>query len=323
MSVTGLEFTTRESNMSDTDQQVHALFADAAGDVPPGIDLLRAFRSRKTARRVRGRVALGAAAASLVAAVTAVTLTITTAPSALAQVTGAASRTAGLSYDITATVAIQPSRAGSGSGVAMSGQISGAFDPARKTGETTLSGTGGEGQMRLIGPYAYIYMPPRPGRPALPAGKTWLRVPSSQLWEPVVAAQGLNLGGGLSSLLVTSPQNLLALLNSASAVNRQGTTSGDGWTGTSYTFTARLTLGPNGSSEPAVTAAGTVGVDQQGRVRRLTLAYTQPAQASLPPTRVTVEVTFSDFGTAVSVSPPPASEVYIPANINFSPASAS
>jgi hypothetical protein len=306
--------------MSDTDQQVRTLFANAAGDVPPGIDLLRGFRSRKAARRVRGRVALGAAAASLVAGVTAVTLTITTAPSALAQVTSAASRTAALSYDITATVAAKPLRAGSG--VAVSGQISGAFDPARKTGETTLSSTGGDGQMRFIGPYVYIYTPARPGEPPVPGGKTWMRAPSSQLWEPAVAAQGLNLGAGLSSLLVTSPQNLLALLNSASTVNRQGSTSGEGWTGTSYAFTARLTFGPNGSSEPAVTAAGTVGVDQQGRVRRLTLAYTQPAQASLPPVRVTGEVTFSDFGTAVSVSPPPANEVYIPTRIKISPAPA-
>jgi hypothetical protein len=71
-----------------------------------------------------------------------------------------------------------------------------------------------------------------------------------------------------------------------------------------------------------VTAAGTVAVDQQGRVRRLIVAYTQPAQASAPPVRVTVEMAFSDFGTPVSVSPPPASEVYIPANIRIQPAPA-
>jgi hypothetical protein len=206
--------------------------------------------------------------------------------------------------------------------VAVSGQISGAFDPAQKTGETTLHSADGSGQMRFIGPYVYIYTPARPGGPTVPGGKTWTRAPSSQLWEPVTAAQGLNLGAGLQSLLVSSPQSLLALLKSASTVTRQGSTSGDGWTGASYAFTARLTFGPNGSSEPAVTAAGTVGVDQQGRVRRLTLAYTQPAQASLPPVRVTGEVTFSDFGTAVSVSPPPASEVYIPAHIKISPAPA-
>jgi len=68
-----------------------------------------------------------------------------------------------------------------------------------------------------------------------------------------------------------------------------------------------------------VTAVGTVSVDQQGRVRRLDAAYTVPAQASAPPQRVTVEMTFSDFGTPVPVSPPPASEVFIPANISTQP----
>ena len=69
-----------------------------------------------------------------------------------------------------------------------------------------------------------------------------------------------------------------------------------------------------------VAVAVAVAVDQQGRVRRLNVAYTQPAQGSLPPGRVTAERTFSDFGTPVSVSPPPASEVFIPANIRIQPA---
>jgi hypothetical protein len=144
----------------------------------------------------------------------------------------------------------------------------------------------------------------------------------AQLWEPATADQGLNLPAGLGSLAVTSPQNLFALLKSASTVDRQGSTSGDGWTGTSYSFTARTTFGPDGKSQPPVTATGTIGVDQQGRVRRLTVAYTQPTQAFLPPQQVTVEATFSDFGTPVSVSPPPASEVFIPAHIQIQPAPA-
>ena len=111
MSVTGGKSTVKEPNVNDNDQQVRTLLADAAGHVPPGIDLLHGFRARKAARRVRGRVALAAAAASVVAAATAVTLTIATAPSALAQLASAASRTAGLSYDISATVATVPLRA--------------------------------------------------------------------------------------------------------------------------------------------------------------------------------------------------------------------
>jgi hypothetical protein len=68
-------------------------------------------------------VALATAAASLVAA-TAVTLTIATAPSALAQLTSAASRTAGLSYDISATIATVPLRA-DGPAPAQSVRVSG------------------------------------------------------------------------------------------------------------------------------------------------------------------------------------------------------
>ena len=306
--------------MPDNDLQVRTLFTDAAGDVPPGMDLLHGFRARQAARRVRGRIrgriALATAAGSLLAAATAVTLTIATAPSALAQLTSAVSRTAGLSYDITATVAAVPLRA-DGPERAQSGRVSGEFDPAQRTGEETFGGFGSGAQIRFIGPYVYLY---HQGGPALPGGKSWVRAPSPQLWEPVTAGQGLSLTAGLGSLAVTSPQNLFALLKAASTVDRQGSASGDGWTGTSYAFTARMTFGPHGSSQPEVTAAGTVAVDQQGRVRRLNVAYTQPAQASLPPVRVTVEMTFSDFGTPVSVSPPPASEVFIPANIRIQPA---
>jgi hypothetical protein len=302
----------KEPNVPDTDQQVRTLFTDAASDVPPGIDLLHGFRARKAARRVRGRVALATAAASLLAAATAVTLTIATAPSALAQLTSAASRTAGLSYHISATVAAKPLRAGSG--VAQSGRVSGAFDPAQKTGEETF---GREGQLRFIGRYVYLYHPTRPGGPALPDGKSWLRAPSPQLWEPVTAGQGLMVADGISSVAETNPQNLLAIIKSASTVERQGSASGDGWTGTSYVFTGKINFDQAGNSPYAVTATGTVGVDQQGRVRRFDVAYTEPAQGSAPAERVTVEMTFSDFGTPVSVSPPPASEVFIPANIQI------
>lgn len=311
MSVTGGKSTVEEPNVPDNDQQVRTLFTGAAGDVPPGIDLLHGFRTRQAARRVRGRVALATAAASLLAAATAVTLTIATAPSALAQLTSAASRTAGLSYHISATVTTVPLGTDEPA-PAQSVRVSGAFDPAQRTGEETV---GSSAQIRFIGRYVYLSRPA--GGPALPGGKSWVRAPSPQLWEPVTAGQGLTVAAGITSVAETSPQNLFALLKSASTVDRQGSASGDGWTGTSYAFTVRITLGPAGSGQPAVTAAGTAGVDQQGRVRRLDAAYTLPGGASAPPERVTVEMTFSDFGTPVSVSPPPASEVLIPANIRI------
>jgi hypothetical protein len=87
-------------------------------------------------------------------------------------------------------------------------------------------------------------------------------------------------------------------------------------TGTSYPFTGKVIFDQAGSSPFAVTATGTVAVDQQGRVRRFDAAYTEPPQGTgqglTPRERVTVQMTSSDFGTPVSVSLPPASEVFIP-----------
>jgi hypothetical protein len=308
MSVTGDESTVKEPNMSDNDQQMRTLFDAAADDVPPGIDLLRGFRARRAARRVRGRVALATAAASGMAAATAVTLTIVQAPSALAQLTSAVSRTAGLSYDFSATIDRVPQANGAAAQLA---RVSGAFDPAQRVGEETI---GPSAQIRFIG--QYVYLPARPvSRPALPGDKSWVRAPSPQLWVPVTADQGLRITAGISSVAETSPQNLFAMFKSASTVDRRGSASGPGWTGTSYAFSVRIMFGSAGSGLPTVTATGTVDVDQQGRVRSLDAAYTLPAQASTPAERVTAEMTFSDFGTPVSVSAPPASEVLTPANV--------
>ncbi len=312
MSVTGVKSTVKEPNVPDDDQQLRTLLSEAAGDVPPGVDLLRGFRTRRAAHRVRGRVVLSAAVASLVAAATAVALAIETAPSALAQLTSAATATAGLSYDFSSTATIVPLRAG-GPPPGKPARVSGAFDPAQRAGEETTSDGG---QIRILGPYVYLRTPA--DRPALSAGKSWVRTPSAQPWEPATAGPGLTIRAGAGGLAETNPQNLFALLKSASTVGRQGSTSGDGWAGTSYAFTVRITFDPAGSS-PAVTATGTVAVDSRGRVRRLDAAYTVPAQASAPPERVTVEMTFSDFGRLVSVSRPPASEVFIPANVSSQP----
>jgi hypothetical protein len=47
-------------------------------------------------------------------------------------------------------------------------------------------------------------------------------------------------------------------------------------------------------------------VDREGRVRQLDADY------SIGKTRQRSEMTFGDFGAPVSVSAPPASEVYVP-----------
>jgi hypothetical protein len=114
----------------------------------------------------------------------------------------------------------------------------------------------------------------------------------------------------------------LALLESASTVRRTGSVSGPGWTGTGYAFSVRLAFGPGSGGEPTIAAAGAVDVDQQGRVRDFTVTYTVPANTGPagPPAsagRVSAQMTFSDFGAPVSVTAPPASEVYTPANIHI------
>jgi hypothetical protein len=299
----------KEQDMPDAEQQARALFAAATEDVPPGIDLLRGMQARRAARRFRLRVTLSAAAAAVVAAAAAITLTLAQAPSALAQLTSAVSRTAGQSYHFSATTT-SVTLPGTGTPIRVR-TVSGAFDPARRIGEETTST--GE-QTRFIGSYVYLH-----GHLTLPVGKSWQRAPSPTLWAPVTASRQLRLTAGLLSVAETSPQNLLALLNSASQVSRQGSVSGPGWTGTRYAFSVTVAIGPAGSGQPTVRAAGTVDVDQLGRVRHLDAAYTLPARAAAPPERATVEMTFSDFGAPVSVSAPPAGDVFAPGSAPAAP----
>jgi hypothetical protein len=297
----------KEPNMSDTDQQVRTLFAAAADDIPPGIDLVSGFRARRAARHVRVRVTLAAAAACVVAAASIITLTIVQAPSALAELTSAISRTAGQTYHFGATITTAPLRPDEVLPAPRVRVTSGAFNPPQRVGEETSS----SGQLRFIGGYVYLAAG-KDGKLTLPDGKSWARVASPQMWAPVTADQRLTINAGILSVAETSPQNLFAMLKSVSTVDRQGSASGTGWTGTRYAFSVGVTFDLGQGTLVAVTATGTVDVDQQGRVRHLDAAYTLPAVASAPAERDTVDMTFSDFGAAVSVSPPPASEVFIP-----------
>jgi hypothetical protein len=111
-------------------------------------------------------------------------------------------------------------------------------------------------------------------------------------------------GIGPSDLGQVSPQDLLGLLQSVSQVHQTGTASGHGWTGTAYSFTFTRDFG--GPLHLVLRVKGTVGVDRGGRVRQLDADY------SIGKTRQRSEMTFGDFGAPVSVSTPPASEVYVP-----------
>jgi hypothetical protein len=300
----------KEQNMNDT-EEMRRLFAVATEDMPPGIDLLEGVKARtRRTRRARTRLALSAGAAAIAAGTTAITLAAVQAPSALAQVTQAAARTAEQSYRVSSVSTVVAS-VGPG---AQRLTIHGEFDRADKLGEETASDGS---QIRLVGRYMYVAIPKamreayrKAHRTPIPAGKTWLKVPA----PPDIDVPTLDLiviGGSTNGLGQVDPRNLLALLRNSSQVSEQGPASGPGWTGTAYTFAARLTT--RGPLHITLSSTGTADVDRQGRVRQL------DATQTLGQTKRTVRVTFGDFGLAVSVSPPPAEQIFVPQGITYIP----
>jgi hypothetical protein len=299
----------KEQPMNDTEETVRRLFAAATEDVPPGIDLLRGVRARSRGRVVRIRSLVAVGAAGIVAAVAAITVSALQAPSAFAQVTQAAARTAAQSYQVTSTSTLVKGPTGPQPAVT----VTGAFDPSGEVGEwTTSQGV----QIRNVG--GYIYVPVTNAlRTALdrvrgvpvPAGKSWLRIPMpAQSGAEVTTAELALLGGIPVDAELVDPQSLLSSLESATAVREVGPASGPGWTGSAYTFAVTTTL--PGPVHVTVSTTGTVDVDQQGRVRQLGALESITGPAPIGGTERKVTLTFGDFGLPVSVSAPPASEVF-------------
>lgn len=295
--------------MNDTEETVRRLFAAATEAVPPGIDLLRGVRARSRGRVVRIRSLVAVGAAGIVAAVAAITVSALQAPSAFAQVTQAAARTAAQSYQVTSTSTLVKGPTGAQPAVTVTGE----FDPGGRVGEwTTSQGV----QIRNVG--GYIYVPVTNAlRTALdrvrgvlvPAGESWLRIPMpAQSGAEVTTAELALLGGIPVDAELVDPQSLLSSLESATAVREVGPASGPGWTGSAYTFTVTTTL--PGPVHVTVSTTGTVDVDQQGRVRQLDAVESIAGPAPIGGTERKVTLTFGDFGLPVSVSAPPASEIF-------------
>lgn len=292
--------------MNDTEETVRRLFAVATEDVPPGNDLLRGVRVSLAPRVSRARALVAVGAAGIVAAAAAaITLSAGPAPSAFAQVMRAAARTATVSYRIRATD--QLVRAGGLRSQPWS-TADGEFDPVKGIGEQT-DNLGA--QIRYVGGSMYVFLTDdlragysAGGRP-VPAWASWERLPISLRPGAGVTTARLALLGEVPSLLgQVDPQDLLALLQSATRVREVGPASGAGWTGSAYTFTAVTKL--TGTLHTAVSTSGTVDVDQQGRVREL------DAVESFGQTVRKVEISFGNFGLPVSVSAPPANETFTP-----------
>ena len=208
--------------MNDTEETARRLFAVATEDVPPGIDLLRAVQAQSRARVVRARALAAAGAAGSVALVAGITLSAAPAPSAFAQVTHAAARTAAASYTVRSDQKI----------VDIGGLRSkpwatayGEFDPVHEVGEFT-DNLGA--QIRWVGGSTYVFLTDdlraayqRIG-PPVPAGVSWEQLaglPLPSRGSPTALGMLSVFPGFLGSV---DPQDLLALLQSATDVRETG-----------------------------------------------------------------------------------------------------
>jgi hypothetical protein len=278
-----------------------------ADDELAGAELLRRQVRRRTSRRrrVRTLVPAGAVVALGAAAVLGLTLTATVAgaPSALAAVTAAAAKTSAGSFRITSTVTQVIAAAPGDDGPPV--RVTGVFDPGRGLGEEETAPS--MLQVRIVGGHIYVKLAGSRFSFAsefLAHGKPWV----GSALPPPGPDTSLSLAAAVNGDVPIDPGALLGLLKSVASVRAEGPASGPGWTGTRYAFTERLS-----DANGPMAVSGTVYVDNQGRVRRLvtnqtrTIWLTSGAKTSAT---TTFDVTFGGFGVRVSVTAPPASQVY-------------
>ncbi|MGI8851238.1 MAG: hypothetical protein ACR2KC_06225 [Acidimicrobiales bacterium] len=237
-----------------------------------------------------------------------------------------ATKTADVSFNLAVT--------GGSTGSKVTGQGNGAFDFAAKRGSIKLTvGIPSAGQVSinevLANGVAYIQLPQQ--LQGAVGGKKWIGLSTS------------DFTGGASSSGVDPSQALSLLESHAQDVTKVGPENVDGVSTTHY----RAQLDPRqvvANASPAVQRLlereGTslnghlipvdLWVDAQGRARRIsetvTLTQAPGGQSTLPaslyPITTMLTLDFSNFGTPVNVSAPPASEVSnIPLSQLLSPSS--
>jgi hypothetical protein len=259
------------------------------GTLPLGVRQLRLPRRRRMRfLAVAGGVAAVALAAGLTAALRAAAPT-SAARSPLSAVTGALARTAARSYAFTVQTTVRNRTTELNSVL-----VSGAYDPGQRLGAEALTasnaGPDKRMQVRFIGAYLYTSVPSGSG-----FGRPWDK--SSLAAATAAAGPAPNEPYGFTSDQAVSPSGLIAVLRlPGTTVRDSGPASGPGWTGVGYTFAAR---------DGQATISGAVDVDQQGRVRRMTVTTDDGVQ---PVTTTDRDISFGDFGAPVRVSAPPASQ---------------
>jgi hypothetical protein len=269
------------------------------GTVPPTGTREQGPAPQQDSRRRRRPWVLAAGSAVAVAALAA-GLTVArhgapAAPSPLSAVTSALAQTSARSYTFSLESTVRTPKKELNSDL-----VSGAFDLRRHLGTESMTiraaGPTRRAQSRFIGAYVYTSVFSASG--------------FGMLWDksPLAAARAAGIPGGDPYSFVSdqplSPTELDVVLRApGTAAHDSGFVSGPGWTGTRYTFTASL-------AEGRASVRGTVDVDQQGRVRRMTTTTEERGQAGGKASFTTVRsITFGSFGGPVRVTTPPASEV--------------
>ncbi|MFC5001821.1 hypothetical protein ACFPIJ_28780 [Dactylosporangium cerinum] len=248
--------------------EVRALLVRGTEDRPPGLNLMAAVPTAPP----RGSLVVPLAVAAAVAvAVSMIALALPLGPpSAQAQVAAAVETTSQQSYRIHGT---SGDRA-----------FEGAFDPVRRVGVITTVGEGAE--TRFIGDLMYV------------------RAQGATTWEvsPRMEVATAPMTVAVVKLMVLDPAQTLQRLRSATDVREDGTASGDDWTGKRFTFT--LTDKDEPKADALRTITGALDVDDQGRVRRLQLNFSDTGTVNI--------INFGDFGVPVTVTAPPAGDVTQP-----------
>jgi hypothetical protein len=276
----------------DPEQAVRALLTAATADPPPTTDLLQKVRRHGRSRRRRALVPslASVAGAGLAAAVALAASTTTGAPSAQAQVAAAVSLTGQDSYRVHLT-----STSTKSDGAAVTTEA--VYDPVRRSGR--LVGEDGNEVLVVDG---VVYRPVPADQAAengLPEGTRWIASDQAVPARTDPGADDFSELAGLTDEALFDPQHALARVRSADGVREEGRTTGEGWVGTRFAF--KLT-------DRGWLAVGTIDIDDGGRVRRLDVKVRPPAGANWASGRVVME--FSDFGIDVSVTAPPANQVF-------------
>jgi hypothetical protein len=233
----------------------------------------------------RGRVAGAAAAITAAAAVVTAALFAASssgAPSAVAVVTSALSKSAADKYSFSLDSTTQL-----GKRLISQVLVSGMFDPGRDLGAELLTTSYRRhpvtAHIRFVGDYVYTSVAPGSGLGTI-----------RTLWDKAPVPPPSS-GYGFVSDQPVSPADLTRLLQYAPAVREAGPTAGAGWTGTSYSFTARISR---------ASVAGIVCIDRQGQVRREVTTATLAHGFAMH-----WDLAINDSATHETVTGPPANQV--------------